>query len=274
MTEMPTETPVVLSLSSHDPSGSTGLQADIESCFSLGVHCCGVVTALCARDTRQIVSMTPTDTSLIIAQARAILEDMPVSAIKLGYFCQVTQIEAAHSILRDYPELPVLLDPVMHLSIAGDGQSTADSEGDLCRAITTLLMPLATITTPDIVEANSLARQADTADACGQQILNHGSQAVLITGTSRTNKDYINTLYVPGQQARRYSWPRLSHFSHGSGATLSASISAYLAYGLRLTDAVEQGQEFTWQSLNASRRLGMGQCIPNRLFWADKHNKR
>lgn len=265
--------PVVLSLSSHDPSGSTGIQADIETCFSLGVHCCGVITALCTRDTRQMIGMVPTDASVIIAQARAILEDMPVSAIKLGYFCQVSQIEAIHSILRDYPDIPVVLDPVMSLSIEGRDHSAADTEDKLSTALTTLLMPLAALTTPDIVEANRLARQADTADACGQQILSYGCQAALITGTQRTASDYCNALYLPEQQAKRFHWPRLSHFSHGSGATLSASITAYLSYGLRLADAVEQGQQFTWHSLKASRRLGMGQCVPNRLYWADQKQK-
>jgi|SRR5690554_2741999 len=265
--------PVVLSLSSHDPTGSTGVQADIETAISLGAHCCPVITALCARDTQQMIDIVPTPTSLLIEQSRAILEDMPVAAIKLGYFCQVEQIEAVHSILRDYSHTPVVLDPVSSLSIASSSSSQLDSADKITRALKTLLLPMADVVTPDIVEAHQLARQADTVDACGQEILTLGCAAVLITGARRTADDYENRLYLPRRPMRSFCWPRLSIFSHGSGATLSASISVYLAHGLLLGDALEQGQQFTWQCLKASRRMGMGNNIPNRLYWAEHNSK-
>lgn len=272
MSEFCRTAPVVLTLSSHDPTGSTGVQADIETAFSLGAHCCAIVTALCARDTRRLIDLVPTDANLLIEQTRAILEDMPVAAIKLGYFCQVEQIEAIHSILRDYPDIPVVLDPVVNLSIEASDEPPLMERGDkLTSALQNLLLPLASLVTPDIVEAHQLARQADTADACAQQILTHGCDAVLITGARRTAEEYINCLYRPEQPVRRFQWPRLGVFSHGSGATLSASICTYLAHGLLLSDSVEQGQHFTWQSLRASRRLGMGHSIPNRLHWAERN---
>lgn len=270
MNESSDKLPTVLSLSSHDPSGSTGVQADIETCMSLGVHCCAVITALCARDTQRMIEMVPTSTSLLIEQTRAILEDMPVTAIKLGYFCKIEQIEALHSILLDYPDIPVVLDPVLSLSIDGDAGPLIDRDDKLAEALLALLLPMASLITPDIVEAHRLAREADTADACAQQLLSLDCRAALITGSLRNSEQIVNSLYMPGQQPRRYSWPRLNLFAHGSGATLSASISAYLAHGLHLRDAVLQGQQFTWNSLNASRRLGKGYSIPNRLFWSEK----
>ncbi|WP_339617889.1 hydroxymethylpyrimidine/phosphomethylpyrimidine kinase [uncultured Gilvimarinus sp.] len=273
MSEFSDRTPVVLSLSSHDPSGSTGIQADIETAISLGAHCCAVVTALCARDTRQLVDLAPTPADLLIEQTRAILEDMPVAAIKLGYFCRVEQIEAIHSILCDYSDLPVVLDPVASLSIANSSASHFDDAEQISSAMKTLLLPLADVITPDIVEAHQLARQADTVDACGQEILTQGCAAVLITGARRNANDYENRLYLPRRPMRSFCWPRLSLFSHGSGATLSASIATYLAHGLLLSDALEQGQQFTWQCLKASRRLGMGHSIPNRLYWAERNGK-
>ena len=269
MPEFSAHAPVVLSLSSHDPSGSTGIQADIETALSLGCHACTVITALCARDTRQLIDLTPIDARLIIEQTRAILEDMPVAAIKLGYFCQVSQIEAVHSVLRDYPDLPVVLDPVVHLSIQGAELPGPDPGIQLISALQELLLPLADITTPDIVEAHQLARQADSVDACGQELLEYGGRAVLITGARRTSEAYENRLYRQQQPMRPYQWPRLGIFSHGSGATLSASISCYLAHGFLLEDAITQGQQFTWNCLQASQRLGMGHSIPNRLHWAE-----
>jgi len=260
-----TAVPVVLTLSSHDPSGCTGIQADIESCISLGCHCTPVITALCARDTRELKDITAVDTAFLIEQVRAILEDMPVQAIKLGYLGQVSHIEAIHTILQDYPKIPVVLEPVVQLVAAPQAQTQA-----LREATKNLLFPLSIISTPDLVEAHELAQQGDTLDACAQEILEYGSDYTLITGAARNQAHYENRLYNKQGLVKNYRWQRLSVFSHGAGATLSASIAAYLAHGLRLLDAVEQGQNFTWHTLSASRRLGMGHNIPHRLFWADR----
>src|SRR5690606_1993376 len=94
---------------------------------------------------------------------------------------------------------------------------------------------------------------------------------LLIAGSVRTAEQYENSLYADGGLVRRYKWPRIRSFSHGCGATLAASIASYLAHGLRIEDAVAQGQNFTWHALAASRRLGMGCFIPNRLHWADRN---
>lgn len=268
MTSFDSDTPIVMSLSSHDPSGSAGIQADIETSASLGCHCTPVITALCAKDTRDLKDIVPTETGLLIEQARAILEDMPVRAIKLGLTGSVENVEAIHTILRDYPDIPVVLDPV-----------TAEFNNELFNApavisaTRSLLLPFATITTPDLVEAHELAQQADTVDACAQEILEHGCDYVLITGSTRNHNQYENSFYSQQGLIRRFEWPRIKLVAHGAGATLAASITAYLAHGIRLEEAVEQAQQFTWQALSASRRLGMGRCIPNRMHWADKNSK-
>lgn len=267
MTSIDQQVPVVLALSSHDPSGCTGIQADIETCASLGCHCTPIVTALCARDTRSIKDLHYVPTPFLIEQVRAVLEDIPVKAIKLGFLGQINHIEAVHTILRDYPELPVVLEPTTQL--ADSPPAEAESVRD---AFKNLLLPLSTLATPDLVEAHELAQQGDTLDACAQEILEAGGEYTLITGARRTQEHYENRLYNRQGLVKQYRWKRLSVFSHGGGATLSASISAYLAHGLRLMDAVEQGQNFTWHTLEASRRLGMGHSIPNRLFWADRNH--
>lgn len=269
MNAIDAQVPVVLTLSSHDPSGCTGIQADIETCISLGCHCTPIVTALCARDTRDLKDVTAVSTSFLIEQVRAVLEDMPVKAIKIGFLGQVAHIEAIHTILKDYPDIPVVLQPASHLPGTPQAQAEANTE-----ATKSLLFPLSTLCTPDIVEAYELAQQGDTVSACAQEILEYGSEYTLITGTTRNQKLYENRLYNNKGLVREYQWERLSVFSHGGGATLSASIAAYLAHGLRLLDAVEQGQNYTWHALASSRRLGMGHSVPNRLFWADRNQKR
>lgn len=267
MTKFDCSTPVVMSLSSHDPSGSAGIQADIETTASLGCHCTPIITSLYAKDTSDLKEVVPVDSTLLIEQARAILEDMPVKVVKLGFVGSVANVEAIHTILQDYPHLPVVLDPVTNVC----NSELLDAPA-IIRATESLLMPLATIATPDLVEAHELAQQADTIDACASEILESGCEYVLISGAKRTQNNYENALYGQKGLIKRYPWQRLKVFSHGCGATLAASIASYLAHGLRLIDAVEQGQKFTWHALAASRRLGMGKRIPNRMYWADKNS--
>lgn len=260
-------TPIVLSLSSHDPSGAAGIQADIETAASLGCHTATILTSLCSKDTGTTSDMVPVDAELLIRQTRAILEDMPVGVIKLGFLGTVENIEAVHSILIDYPDIPVVFDPITWVCPS----SQRDAPG-LRQAIRHLILPLTTLTTTDSVEAHDLAQQADTLDACAQSILDSGCQYLLISGAQRTHDYYVNHFFDHRGLIKAYQWQRLQIFSHGCGATLSASIACYLAHGLLLQDALEQGQRFTWQALAHSRRLGMGRRIPNRLFWADENN--
>lgn len=266
MTEFDSDTPVVMSLSSHDPSGSAGIQADIETAASLGCHCTPVITAITAKDTQAVKDIAPADTTLLIEQARAILEDMPVRAIKLGLLGSVENIEAIHSILHDYPDIPVVLDPV-----TSEFNSEVFNAAALVAATRTLLLPLATITTPSADEAHELAAEADTIDACAQAILEAGCSYVLICGSEQTSSTMENSLYGGTRLMKRYQWPRVTTNNHGCSATLAASIACYLAHDLRIEDAVEQGQNFTWHAIAASRRLGMGRHIPNRMHWADKN---
>ncbi len=258
-------TPVVLSFSSLDPSGSTGVQADIECAASIGCHCTPIVTALCAKDTRDTKDIRPVSSALLIEQARAILEDMNVRAFKIGFTGAVENVEAIYSILRDYPDIPVVLDPGTSIC----GSELAEAPGIL-QATETLLLPLATVTTPDLAEAHELAQQADTLHACAQEILEHGCDYVLISGAKRTQSRYENHLFGKQGLLKTYSFERLNTSTQGSGATLAASIACYLSHGLQTLESITQGQNFTWQTLLNSRRLGMGRRIPNRFFWTDK----
>lgn len=263
MAQFDSETPIVLSLSSLDPSGCAGIQADIETTASLGCHCTPVITALCAKDTQSIKDISPVETGLLIEQARAILEDMPVNAIKIGMLGSLENAEAIYTILCDYPDIPVVLDPVT----AEYNQELFNSQG-IVRAIKALLLPRTTIATPDLVEAHEFAKQADTVDACAHEILESGCSYVLITGSIRNGEVYGNSLYGDRRLIRNYERPRIKMISHGAGATLAAALTSYIAHGIRLEEAVEQAQNFTWHALNASRRLGMGHCVPNRMHWA------
>ena len=256
--------PVVLCFSGLDPSGGAGIQADIEALAGTGCHCAPVVTALTVQDTRNVQAFEPVESTLIIQQARAILEDMPVSAFKIGFTGSVEIIEAIHSIIIDYPETHVILDPIIDAS--GGGQL---SSAQMVVAMESLLLPISTIATPNTYEAGTLATGADTLAACAGEILDSGCQYVLITGTDARSPKVINRLYDAKGLIKKYEWERLAGQYHGSGCTLAASLAGYIAHGGSITGIIELAQTFTWQSLKHSQRLGMGQQIPNRLFWAN-----
>jgi hydroxymethylpyrimidine/phosphomethylpyrimidine kinase len=131
-----------------------------------------------------------------------------------------------------------------------------------------LLLPLATVITPNSIEARKLAHNADTLDACANELEEMGCDYVLITGEHENTNHVENHLYANHRLLESFQWQRLPHSYHGSGCTLSAAIATLLAQGLEPFMAIHEAQEFTWQSLKHGIRLGMGQWHPNRLYWA------
>ncbi len=255
--------PVVMTLSGNDPSGGAGIQADIESLVSHGCHTAPVITALTIQDTSDVIGYTPLDAGLIVEQARAVLEDMPVSAFKIGLLGSSEAVEAIHSLLGDYPEIPVVLDPVL---ASGSGAELA--EEDVIDAMVELLVPQTTVLTPNSLEARRLAPEADNLDACAMALLERGAEYILITGTHENTPTVENTLYGGHRLLETFAWERLEANFHGSGCTLAASIAGLLAQGLEPFSAIHEAQEYTWQALKNGYRIGMGQVLPNRLFWA------
>lgn len=257
--------PVVMVLSGNDPSGGTGVQADIEAIASMGCHATPVLTALTVQDSAGVRDIMPVSPGLIAAQARAVLEDIPIAAIKIGALVEVGAIEAIHTLLLDYPTIPVIADPLGALPL------TAASAAALYPALATLLLPQLTVLTVTGPEARQLAPAADTLDACALALLARDCRYVLITGAREPTAPVINTLY--GQQRRlgSFRWERLPQQYKGAGCTLSAALAGLVAQGQEPHTAIYQAQEYTWDALRAGYRIGRGWPVPNRLFWADDH---
>jgi hydroxymethylpyrimidine/phosphomethylpyrimidine kinase len=255
--------PVVLTFAGTDPTGGAGIQADIEAISSMGCHAAAVVTTITVQDTSNVLGFEPVASPLLIEQARAVLEDMPVHTIKIGMIGSVENVEVIHTLLNDYPDIPVVLDPVLR---AGGGSDLANDE--LMGAMIDLLFPMTSILTPNSHEARRLAPEADTLDACAQEILAAGCELVLITGTHENTATVDNTLYGNRRRLETYSWERLPHSYHGSGCTLASGIAGLLAQGIEPLTAIHEAQEYTWETLKHGYRLGMGQYHPNRFFWA------
>lgn len=261
--------PIVLVFAASDPSGGAGMQSDILTLASMGCHPLSVITALTVQDTMGVEGIMAIEPDWVADQARCVLEDMPVAAFKLGVLGSVENVEAIAEVVSDYPDVPMVLDPVL---ASGRGDEFASDE--LISAMRDMLFPQTTILTPNRVEARRIAaRDSDEAeeladDVYAGRILELGCEYVLITGTHANTPKVINTLYAPGGVLRSDDWERLPGSFHGSGCTLAAAIAATLANGLSIEDAVRDAQEYTWQTLKQAFRPGMGQHLPDRMFWA------
>jgi len=252
-----------MSFSGHDPTGGAGIQADIEAIASMGCHAAPVITSLTVQNTENVLSVSPVDTTLLIQQARAVLEDMDVAVFKIGLLASTETVEAIHTLLKDYPQIPVVLDPIV---FAGGGSQLTHS--DTLQAMQSLLFPLTTILTPNSMEARLLSQGADNLEATAQQLLESGCDYLLITGTHENTPTVENRLYGNHRLLDTFTWERLPGSYHGSGCTLAAAIAGLIAHGMEAYTAIQEAQEYTWEALQHAYRTGMGQALPNRLFWA------
>jgi len=263
--------PIVLTFAASDPSGGAGLQADILTLASMGCHPLSVITAITVQDTAGVEGMLAMDSDWVADQARCLLEDMPIDAIKIGVMGSVENIAAIAEIVSDYPDVPLILDPVL---ASGRGDELATEE--MTHALRELLLPQTTILTPNSMEARRLADRDDDEEpnlhVCAERLVALGCEYVLVTGTHEATPQVVNTLYAKSGVVRADSWPRLPGSFHGSGCTLASAIAAMLANGLELPEAVREAQDYTWNALKKAYRPGMGQYLPDRLFWAREDN--
>jgi hydroxymethylpyrimidine/phosphomethylpyrimidine kinase len=259
--------PLVLTFAASDPSGGAGMQADLLTLASMGCHPLSVITAITVQDSLGVEGVLAIDADWVADQARCLLEDMPIDAFKIGVLGSVENIAAIAEIVSDYPDVPLILDPIL---ASGRGDELASDE--MTHALRELLLPQTTILTPNSLEARRLAESDDDEerplDACAARLIETGCEYVLVTGTHENTPQVVNTLYGKSGVVRTDSWPRLPGTFHGSGCTLASAIAAMLANGLDLPEAVREAQEYTWQTLKKAYRPGMGQFLPDRLFWA------
>lgn len=279
MTDTSLHPPLVLVFAASDPSCGAGIQADILTLASLGCHPLTALTAITVQDTLGVESVHPVDSEVLEAQARTLLEDMPVAAFKVGVLASVENVVAVAEIVSDYPHIPLVLDPVL---ASGRGDDLSNEQ--ILSAMKELLLPQCTLITPNSMEARQLVEaeldhEAPSLQDIARQLMAYGPEHILITGTHDHTNRVTNRLYGEQGLIREDYWERLPGSYHGSGCTLASAIAACLAAGSPMEDAVREAQEYTWQTLANGFRPGMGQFIPDRLFWArgmdeaDEHNQ-
>ncbi len=263
MQELLEQRPALLVFAGLDPTGGAGLQADIETIASLGGQALPVATATTVQDTKRVYSFTPADPALVLEQARAVLSDISVAGVKVGLVPDPAIARVVHSILEDYHQGPVVIDPVL-ASGGGDSLMTAGTR----EAVRSLLVPLATVVTPNSVEARALAPDSGNLDSAAAEMLSLGARFVLVTGTHEKSVEVENSLYGEAGYRETFVWRRLPHSYHGSGCTLASAIATLLARGVEAHAAIASAQNYTWQSLQHGYAAGTGQRIPDRFFWA------
>ncbi len=253
--------PDILVIAGHDPGGGAGIQADIEAIVSNGGHAACVITAHTVQDTRGVQRIVPADAALLRQQLHCLLGDLCFAAIKIGLLPAAGLVTAVAEILGELPGVPVVMDPVL---ASGAGQALNDRE--TLGRIKSQLLPLCTLVTPNTPEAMALG-DCDAPEEAAVAIMAAGADAVYLTGTHDHTGPVINRLYADGKLRDSFPCERLPGVYHGSGCTLSAALTALLARGLELEQAVIEAQRYTLETLRHARHPGRGQKVPDRFFW-------
>ena len=253
--------PTVLCFSGLDPSGGAGLQADIEAIGQSGAHAAIACTALTVQNSQQVFGFTATPKDLLLAQANAVVQDLPITCVKSGMLGTTDNITALAVFLREHPNYLYVLDPVL---VANSGGSLGNQE-TLVKAFVELI-PLATLITPNTVELRALTGEQDLEQAA-QKLFAMGAQAVLVKGGHEDTPDFIrNALYIKGELISESQCPRLDGEYHGSGCSLASYIAGRLALGDDLKVAVHHAEVWLFGALtSAETPVPNGQKIPKRF---------
>ena len=258
----------VMSFNANDPSGAGGLTADISAITSAGAHALAVVTGAYVRDTAEIFDHVSFDDEAVTEQARTALEDMPVAAIKVGFVGSPETISAIAEIASDYADVPLI---AYMPNLSWWEEEAIDSYLDAFRE---LMLPQTTVLVgnhsslwrwllPDWTSDKSPSAR-DIAKAASE----FGVPYTLVTGVPLPDQFIDNVLATP--QAILYSekFERFEAVFAGAGDTLTAALTALLANGHNLQAATAEALTYLDHSLDAGFHPGMGNIVPDRLFWA------
>jgi hydroxymethylpyrimidine/phosphomethylpyrimidine kinase len=245
----------VLIIAGSDSGGGAGVQADIKTVTALGGYAATAITAVTAQNTLGVTAIHLIPPGLVEAQARAVLDDIGADAVKIGMLAGAAQ--AVGRVLDDWPDIPVVLDPVM---VAKDGTVLADR--DAVEALMTLFAPRAALLTPNAPEAAALTgvvvETTDDLRRAGEALLLAGCRAVLMKGGHIPGESVVDIL-MSGAGETTFEGPRIaSRHTHGTGCTLASACAAGLAHGLGLDTAVAQAWAYTAEAIRRAPGLGAG----------------
>ena len=253
---------VALTIAGSDPSGGAGIQADLKTFHQFGVYGEAVITLLTVQNTRRVASVQNLSPELVAAQLEAVLEDIPPAAAKTGALGSAAVVQAVAQYARRF-RFPLVVDPVM---VSKHGVSLLPE--DAVQALSQNLIPCAALVTPNAPEAEALAQMTIGSEAdrrrAAVRIRDLGAQAVLIKGGHGTG-DAADLLF-DGAEFREFPAPRYpTQHTHGTGCTFSAAITAGLAAGFPLAEAIGRAKRFITEAIRTNPGLGGG-CGPVNHF--------
>lgn len=250
----------VLTIAGSDSGGGAGIQADIKTISACGCYAASAITAITAQNTLGVKAVEPLSLHIIEQQIRAVLDDIGADAVKIGMLATAEIVELVATLLREYKPSFIVLDPVL-VATSGD----VLTEGSATAAIVSQLMPLATVITPNIPEAEKLTgltlQSEMDYEAIWTRLRERGANAVLIKGGHLSGNPLTDTLFTMQDPApHTYIHQRIdTPNTHGTGCTLSSAIASYLALGNPLPLAVGYATDFIHQAILAGRDLRIGQ---------------
>lgn len=247
-----------------------GIQSDVAVFAMHGCHGLSVVTGLLVADSARVDDIHPVESGSVVEQARMLLEDMPIAAIKVGTMASLEQIAAIAEIVSDYAQVPLILDP-----FTSGLPDCGVRDDDILTLIHQLLVPQAHVL---VLSQPELARFADcwrdpgsiaTVAEDAAELTGFGCGHVLVTGIGGGDGVRADNLYDPDGLAVSLSWNQhLPGPFVGAGNTLSAALAAVMARGTGAQDALPPAQEYVTGALANACRFGMGRLIPNKIFRA------
>ncbi len=248
----------VLIIAGSDSGGGAGIQADIKAVTALGGFATTAITALTAQNTLEVRDVLPVPPVFIETQMRVVLEDIGADCLKTGMLHDAGVIEAVASTIETLaPDVPFVLDPVM---VSETGARLLEAEAVF--ALRERLIPMATIITPNLPEAEVLLGRAIDTDTAmmdaARELAARSDVAVLLKGGHRRGAT-VRDVLARGDELQVFEHPRVeTRSTHGTGCTLAAAIATGLAQGLPLTQAVDRGRRYLRIALEQAVPIGAG----------------
>ncbi len=248
-----------LTVAGSDSIGGAGIQVDIKAMSVVGVHATSVITAVTAQNTQGVDGIFPMPEEFIQAQLESVLKDCDIKAVKTGMLYNAEIVETVADILEDH-DVPLIVDPVM---ISGTGYSLCDD--DFVKALKKKLLPICELVTPNRHEAETLAgmkinNEDDITLAC--ELIGKQGSSVLFKGGHLKGPKVVDYLYL-SSEFNKLEYPRLNKAGHGSGCCLSAFITANMAKGLDIVNAVMKSRDLIQESIATQYAVGKGDVVVN-----------
>ena len=256
--------PIAMTIAGSDSGGGAGVQADLKTFAAMGVYGASVLTAITAQNTMQVTAVHEVPVDIIAAQIQAVLSDMGANAVKTGMLSSSNIIGAVAEELKAAGVERLVVDPVM-VAKSGDSLLRSDAVDALCG----LLLPLATVVTPNIPEAEVLTgtsiESRDDARQAAKAIHHMGPRIVVVKGGHLTGDP--TDLFYDGDGFRELHAPRIdTKNTHGTGCTFASAIAAGLAKGLEPWDSVVQAKTFITEAIQHAYPVGQGHGPVNHFY--------